>query len=512
MRVAKTMYAVLMGAALMALMGYLVIYAMYAASLFRFPLDYDQGEGFEVNDAILFSQGQWPYRDNEVYPFYASNYPPLFHLMMAPLLWIAGRTLLAGRILSFAATLAIGAVVGWVVHRKTRQSGLAALCGLMVFASTIIYHVGPLARLHMTMVMFELLAIVFLAESEDPRHGARNLIVGVAMLACAGWTKQMALATAVAGFAYLLLRNPRRALVAGVIFAVFNVALFLAVNVATGGQWFVNIIQANVNAYSVEQAVTLYQQWFRLHAVITLLALGYVVYELAVRRVSAYSIWFVAAVINSALAGKWGAGESYFATAVVASCVLAGLALFQISNLKPQFPISRCLIPVAFLIQAALVLHLPTDGQRFGPLADVLGVGRQATVYPGYSYYDAGGYTQLGHLLAPRDFEAAHKLLAYVGASPGPALTEEAALAILTGKDVVSNPTQLLNLYNNGLYDPSGLIEMIEARQFGVIILRAQFYPPPVLQAIGQHYGTVDHVTMNGFVYRVLKPLSEVLP
>ena len=41
----------------------------------RFPFDYDQGEGFELVDTIMLSEGQWPYRNAEVYPFYASNYP-----------------------------------------------------------------------------------------------------------------------------------------------------------------------------------------------------------------------------------------------------------------------------------------------------------------------------------------------------------------------------------------------------------------------------------------------------
>lgn len=500
MRISKLVYWALVALALGVLAAYLAIYVIYAASLFRFPLDYDQGEGFELNDAILFSQGQWPYRDNHVYPFYASNYPPLFHLMMVPLLPLLGRTLLAGRALSFAVTLVIGGAVGWIVYRKTRRVELAAMCGLMVFASNYIYRIGPLARLHMTMVMFELLAIAFLDGVDDARHGRRNLIIGLILLGCAGWTKQLALATAVAGFVYLLLRNPRRAVVAGVIFAAVNGVLFALVNAATGGQWFVNIIQANVNAYDVGQAIGLYHQWFRLHWVLVVLAGVHGVRELVARRVSVYSIWFVAAVFNSALAGKWGAGESYFTTAVVAACVLAGFAL----NLPPSA--FHFLIPLAFIIQAFFVLHMPTDGQRFGLLADVVGVGRQATVYPGYSYYDAGGYTQLGHVLAERDFEAARKLLDYVRAVPGPVLTEEATLAILAGKAVVTNPTQLLNLYNNGLYDPSSLIEMIKARQFGLIVLRAQFYPPPVLEAIGQNYRPMDDVAMNGFIYRVLEP------
>jgi hypothetical protein len=93
-----------------------------------------------------------------------------------------------------------------------------------------------------------------------------------------------------------------------------------------------------------------------------------------------------------------------------------------------------------------------------------------------------------------------------VSASPGPALTEEATWAMRAGKDVVTNPTQLLNLYNNKLYDPTNLVEMINQKAFGVIVLRAQFYPPPVLEAIGQKYRSRDEVDMNGFTYHILAP------
>ncbi len=512
----KGLNGLLMAVAIAAFIGYLGIYLLYARGIFSFPNDYDQGEGFEVNDAVLFSQGQWPYRDNEIYPFYASNYPPLFHLMMIPLFPFLGNTLLAGRLVSFAATLVIGATVGGVVWRKTRMAGVAALCGLMVFASNYIYHIGPLARLHMTMVMFELLAIVLIAESDDPRHGRRNLILGLVLLAAAGWTKQLALATVLAAFLYLLIRNFKRALISGAIFAGVNAALFFGVNAATQGQWYVNIIQANVNAYDWGQAWLLYQQWFRLHWVILLLAAAFVVYETVARRWSAYSIWFVFAVLDAALSGKWGAGESYFTTAVVAACVCAGL---QISNFKSQISnlstprstpyaqlILGAMVPILFLLQARAVLHMPTDGRIFGTLAQVIGVGRRASVYKNYSYYDSGGYTQLGHLPADYDYAAAERIQDYVSRAPGPVLTEEATWAMRAGKDVVTNPTQLLNLYKNGLYDPASLIEMINQRAFGVVLLRAQFYPPPVLRAIGQNYRTLASVDMNGFTYQILAP------
>jgi hypothetical protein len=47
---------------------------------------------------------------------------------------------------------------------------------------------------------------------------------------------------------------------------------------------------------------------------------------------------------------------------------------------------------------------------------------------------------------------------------------------------------------------------MIERQGFGLVILRAQFYPPPVLAALGAHYQPLTEIHMNGFLYRILEP------
>ena len=63
---------------------------------------------------------------------------------------------------------------------------LAALSGLAFLASNYIYHVGPLFRQHMFMVMFETLAVVLLAvliEREEMDGRRRNLgLLGVMAL------------------------------------------------------------------------------------------------------------------------------------------------------------------------------------------------------------------------------------------------------------------------------------------------------------------------------------------
>ena len=63
-----------------------------------------------------------------------------------------------------------------------------------------------------------------------------------------------------------------------------------------------------------------------------------------------------------------------------------------------------------------------------------------------------------------------------------------------------------MNLYNNNQVDLTEMLAMLNAQAFDSVILRAQFYPPPVLEAIGQQYETVDLVQMNGFVYCLMRP------
>lgn len=493
---------------------YLIILCAYAGALFRFPYDYDQGEGFELNDAILFARGEWPYRDNETFPFYASNYGPVFHLMVAPLFLIFGQTLAAGRFLSFAATIAVGAIVAGVAYRHTRDRPIAVLSGLMVFASNFVYHIGPLFRQHMTMVLFELLAIVAVSGYDHPKHGRRNIALSMLCLLLAGYTKQLSAATAIAALAFLFLRAPKKSIAAGLGLAAAAGAIFVWMNVATDGQWFVNSITANANAYDYRQALQLYGQFFSLHFVIAALAIGYLVYELYWDRLSAYGVWFGFALANAALAGKWGAGESYFVTAIVAGCIVSGLAL---GKLKERFAARGPRASAAFglvlaalyLAQAWAVRHLPTDGPIFGALADVIGVGRGASVYADYPYFDSIGYTQVGHLPTDDDARNGDRIVTYVRSNARPSLTEEAMFALRAGKPVVTNPTQLLNLWNNAALDPTDLIALIDRQAFNVVVLRAQFYPPPVLQAIGARYEPIDDIWMNGFQYRILGPRAD---
>ncbi len=528
----KTINRVLLTAALLILCGYFAVYVAYAANLIQFPFDYDQGEGFELVDTIMFSKGQWPYQDTETYPFYSSNYPPLFHVIAAPFVWIFGHAYWYGRLLGFLGTLVTAGAIGYAVYREGQNRWAAGLSGLAFLASNTIYHIGPLFRQHMTMVMFEMLAVVVLAhvnELQDTRRRRWMLALGLGMILAAGYTKQLAYATAIAAGAFLFIRQPRRAFVWGVIFAIIGAVIFWWINKATDGQWWLQTISANVNEFIPDQTAGLFRLWFGLHGFLIVPAVLYVIYELYFSRISIYSLWFVAATANSILAGKWGAGDSYFATAIAAMCVLSGLFASKTLNASWTFYdniLSRVLIrpfkqiapilvasgliviPLLYIGYGRAVLHLPTEGAIFGTIARALNIEGNAH---GGTFYDsagriAGGYADIGHLTTPADIEAGWKIVEMVKATDKPVITEDAAFSILGDKDVVTNPTQLLNLANNGQFDGSQLIQMLDEQAFGLIVLRAQFYPFEILKAIGRGYDRSEVVSMNGFEYLILRP------
>jgi hypothetical protein len=573
--------------------GYFVVYLAYGRSLIAFPFDYDQGEGFELYDAIRLARGEGIYLDNALFPFYSSNYPPVYRLMLVPLIWLFGPHVWVGRVVTLLCSLVIGVLIFtaarrvWRLeigesrsetsdlrlvnrvnfpHRGVPQSLISNLIPLIAalafFAANYVYHIGPLARAHLPMVMFAFAGILCLdialsTKSKDEKRltfddAASNVkrqkrwvIAGVVLLVIAGFTKLQAVDALVAGFGYLLIRKPKWFAVAFAVSLLVTAAIVLAMNISTAGQFWLNVVAANVNEYDIAITWKTYAQWFQLQGVLIVCSVIYVIWDAvaAVRArsfapITIWSMYFVAGAAMGMLTGKWGAGPAYLIAAIAASCVCT-VGLFgrlwrlgngdsrlqtvstqdsrpsppqgrpAISNL-PHRGVTQSLIfmvfAAAFLLQAALNLHLPTSGRLFGPAASVLGVSDDPSSYPPYPYFDSIGYTQLGHWVLPEDEANGWALVEQLRQVDGPVWSEEAMLTILAGKDVVTNPTQLLNLSKNDALDTSKMIEMIRRREFGAVVFRAMFYPEDVKQAIVENYYWAQKFTMNGFDYWLLLP------
>jgi hypothetical protein len=247
------------------------------------------------------------------------------------------------------------------------------------------------------------------------------------------------------------------------------------------------------------------------------------------------------AVIGGIASGAWGAGDSYFATAIAAMCLLSGIVFSRTLSPHPQ-PLSQGawglkplqannyltrallkvppyrngegfrvgLIPLLYILYGIAVFHTPTTGPIFEQIASFLNIqpNVRGTFYDSATY-ETPGYANIGYLVTQDDVDAGYRIVEMIRNAGKPVLSEEAGFSLVAGKEVVTNPTQLLNLWKAGVYNGDELIRMIENREFAFIILRAQFYPPHVLEAIWQHYTVDEVIEMNTFDYLILRPNTE---
>ena len=524
-RVANTLLALTLGLLLI----HTVIYFAFAAAVIPFPFDYDQAEGIELNNALLIAEGGCAYCSSDSFPFFGIGYPPFFHLLMAPFVKLFGPAFWYGRAMIFAATLATAGMIGWAVYRDGRHRLAAILAGLAFLASNYVYHIGPLLRQHLLMVTLETAAIVVVAGAFDGnRVDRRKLAVALALLLCAGYTKQLAYASCIAVAIWLFLRHPRIALrySAGLIAAAGLV--FGLLMMATENQWWVHIISSNQNPYDWDQYLGLMRQFLGLHGWLVALALGMVAYEMVFGRLSAYAIWLLAALANTVTAGKWGAGDSYFVTALAACCILGGTFLSRSLRgmwmIPADYPARALrlgrwvsggsklalLSALLFFAYALAVFKMPTSGPVFAPLADAFNI----KPLPSWRYplYDPAGWTPgyavTGHLPSAQDYDSGWEIVEHVRQTRGLVLSEDAGFIFHSDHEVIGNSVHMRNLWENALYDPGELIGLIESGEIGLIILRGSMYPPPVLGAITKSYRADEIISMNGFDYQLWRPIS----
>ena len=484
------------------LLYYLVAYVDHVAALARYPYDFDQGEGYDVNSGWLVARGLPIYTDNSVYPYYSSNYPPVFSLLLAPIVAAFGPVLATGRVLSATAALLTAGLIGAVVFRRTHHGPVALTASLFYIGSNYVYHVTPLARVNALAALFALIGLACCmmaggADSDPPRSGSRSgptalhagwLLGAVAAFLLALFTKQTTVDAVAAGLLFLIARDRRRGLAAALAVAILGGLLWLLLDLAHGGQFWLNVVVGNVNPFSAGQALAYYRNFLELHGVLVGLA-AWAAWRAARRGTwGPFELYWLAALGLAVSVGKWGAGESYFLAPIAASCVLAGSALADGWRGAVGRPGIAVGLGGLVLVQAGLVSHGALH--HFVPfLADR---GAQASV--------------LGREPGAPDVESGAALVRLLGSLGGPVLSEDPGYSLAAGKEVVGNATHLRNLHQAGVWRSEHLVEDLAARRFSWVVLDAELYPEPVLAAIGRYYYLFEEYTVDQTRQQVFAP------
>ena len=478
--------ALLWALGLALLFFYLLVYVAHTANLAAYPYDLDQGEGYDVNSGWLIAQGRPIYTDNEQFPYYSSNYPPVFSVLLAAIVAQTGPTLAAGRLVSAAAALACVALVTLVVERRSGSGVAPLMAGLLFISSPYVFHTTPLARVNALALFF---ALVGLACCYGRGHGWTVGVVAAFLLAL--FTKQTTLDAVGAGLVALLLRDVRLGLVTGLVVAFLGAVGLLLIDTAHDGAFWTNVVVGNANTLDLKQVVDYYRNFLELHAVVVVLAGWQVALAVRARRLGPFELYWLFSLLWAISVGKWGAGESYFLAPIAASAVLAGQRLAEIGSHAERQSWRLAAVGVLVVTQGLLFSHGPL--YLLGPV--FVDRGAQASV--------------LSRFPGKNEVDVASELVRTLREADGPVLLEDPSYGMAAGKEVVGNATQLRNLHLVGSWDPDPLIADLRERRFSWVVLDAQLYPEPILAAIGKYYYLYEEYEINGTRQQLFAPGAE---
>jgi len=502
---------------------YAAFYVQAAGELVAFPYDFDQGEGYDAWSGWLLANGHLPYSDNETFPYYSSNYPPVWSgLVSLPMRW-AGPGLAPARAVSAAAgALAVFLVV--LAARRLSGSTLAGvLAGGLFLASPYLFHTAPLARVNSTALFLSLLGLTLL---EIPTR--LRVALGSLVLLAALFTKQTAIDAVLAGLVFLLLVSPARAALAAAVIGLGGVVGVAILMWLTRGAFWVNAFAANVNPFDLGQLASYGLNFVAVHCVILVFAIVAVRELVAGRRWSPWLFYLLISGLMALASGKWGAGESYFLGSLAAACVLAAVPIARL--LEGEDPRWRRELQRRFQERRQGLTSLVRSRRAVVSRARSRGLGRRSPVAAQYLLAVAllgqvlilahGPLSEVAPWLPDRGFQsellgttptahdrlAGEEIVAAIVAANGQALAEDPSFTVAAGQPIVANATHLRNLHEAGLWGGTSLVADVDARRFGIVILHAQLYPAPVLRAIGRAYAIDRIVRVGPAMYEIFVP------
>ena len=529
----KVVKLVVAAVILLPLLFYTVSLLRIMGATLAFPWELDQGEGHNVWSAWLLMRGQGPYLDLNHYPFFDINYPPFHFVMMIPLLWVFGPSLLAGRLLADLCVFGLAAAVGAIVWRYSGRNRFATALGvLLILANPYLYIFGVIATVNVSQVMLGAWGLFCLGLAFDKIEANgdvvkadqirwKPLIAGLALLLAAIYTKQQAVDAVGTGFLFLLWRRPKLAIIAGLVFGAVGGGLFLLIDLVTAHQFYINLIKVNINDFIKRQLLDQWTAYGLTHAPLLLLAAGYAWQTVRKKaRLSLWLLYLVTTTLGSALVGKFGAAETYFYSSIAA--VAIGAALFSGEFFRNNFNIadfSFLNLKKAVPVLADTSSELTTGPARRVTFSGGLAIGMVVLlVLQNVIFYHtpetphpwkdlikghSGNYVLFGTFPTEAQKAAGQRIADLVKTAKPPIITEEASIAMVNGYEVVTNPSNILVYNQAGLWQSHELTQMVQNGCFGLIVLHGHFLPDVVQAQIPGKYRQVLTEYLPGGEYDV---------
>jgi len=327
----------------------------YQFLLISYPHQLDYGEGPLVNHAIRLAGGEMIYQpDLDTPPYTVTNYPPLYILIIAAgrLLFPSAPPFLFGRLISFISTWAAAMAIGAIIHKDTNQ-WKASLAGALIFGCIpFVFYWSALLRIDMLALALSLWGLYLVVSKPD---SVTHLIFAAILLLAAIYTRQSyGLAAPLAAFVHLLTKDWRKAFFFAFGLGSAGLLIFLIANLVSDGGFYLHIIIANQNQFSLERGVELVK-YFAQKGMLPLLAtIPMLVMQKANHNLRPLLITYLLGSLASALtAGKIGSSYNYLME--ISAATALGFGLFFNFLSKIQFKSKWFLAVYPIMIVLALI-------------------------------------------------------------------------------------------------------------------------------------------------------------
>lgn len=476
------------GAVLLALLcgaWALARFASYTGMALAYSAPLDGQEGMALWEAGLLRSGRGLYVPVEPSSFVSAPYPPLHPLLLA--LFGTSATphvFWAGRIISVVAALAV-ALAGWALARRITGSTLAGVAAAVLLLSFAPIQLWALRiKPDMTGLALTVAGLWFAARFENAKFKVQSskskvqsskskvtasrthamniqptLMAAAVAFVLAHFTKQTMLAGPLAAGTFLLLRDWRVALRWGVLYVALLAGTWLALDLATGGQYTFHIWVLHKLQWYPHRMWKLVAQLADAWPLIILGAVGLISTWRRPTVINAYLLWAPASLVG---AGVIGSHHNHL--------LETGTAL---------------------ALAGAQAVGL---GLTLGGVLRVLGPALLATQL---LLWRAPGPWFSGEFAPDPDY---NRYVEFVRATPGEVMADDVGLIYAAGRPLrYDDPAAMGPAATLGLWDQRQFVADIRAQRFSAIILRMDVaadglidpsgrWTPAMLQAVLDSY------------------------
>jgi hypothetical protein len=474
---------------LLLLVGLLVrglLGGLTSLAIFSHPFQLDESEGMIVAETMLLDKGTNIYAVPTPDLFVAAPYPPLFYLLGWPLQHLAGDapTFKAGRAISIVATLLAGVAIFGIVVAVTKQRLGGALAAAAWWSLGLVTFWGGLVKPDMLALTFGLGGLWWLvARPPSQVWWALPFFWG------AFYTKQTAIAAAVAAVGWLLFTRPKTGLVFGAAYASGVVIPTLLLNQMTDGGYFYHMFTVHDLPWSPERALGFAGQFLGTYGLllvpgmlaILVAALLWLQARLRkqpqhIERDGALLLFFYLGMSLFAASGTGtlGGNHNHLLEWAAASCLGIGLVFDVVwcgpPARRPPTRVSAAgvLVCLVMLAQVPLLFGVPVWLKlEFG-------------------------------MLSQNQVEGMTNIVQYVTNNGGRAYSDNVGLLLLAGKPLwTTDPYTQTHATFFKRWDETKLVEAITRKSFSQVILRIDIdeqgdaagdVSPRILQAVRDNY------------------------